>query len=275
MKNYLIQIDKLLSREPDPAYKRRAGLVLKNIGLVGREKILEVGCGRGFYVNNLAKLQPKTKIWGIDLNTRYLEQAKNGASSNEKLLVADATQLPFKNDFFDRVIASEILEHIPDDVLALKEIFRVLKPGGIVMITVPNINYPWAWDPANWILERLTKKHLPSHIWWLSGIWADHQRLYAEKDIELKLLKTGFETKLKWRATHFCLPFSHFVFYGIGKNLVEKGWLKNFNRFTPNRKKSKLMSLLLWPIELIDRLNDTNKVFATSVNLVYQIRKPG
>ena len=62
----------------------------------------------------------------------------------------DALRLPFPDDTFDRIIASEVLEHVPDDQAALDELFRVLKPGGTLAVTVP------AWLPEKicWALSR-------------------------------------------------------------------------------------------------------------------------
>jgi len=274
MKNYLKKIKFILDSEVDPAFARRAGIIFENLDLSGGEKILEIGCGRGFYLNVLSKVFPKLDITGIDLNEKYLSVAKRFINNNKvKLIKADATKLPFANKTFDRIIATEILEHIPNDQKAISEIYRVLKPGGMVMVTVPNTNYPFLWDPTNWILERIFKWHLPSNIWWLSGIWADHVRLYGEKELKDKIEKKGFKVQKVWHATHYCFPFSHFLFYGIGKNLVERGIFSNMNRFKKTDKDSSLKKILLWPIKRIDKLNNSQDSFSPSVNLVFFIVK--
>jgi ubiquinone/menaquinone biosynthesis C-methylase UbiE len=274
MNNCWDKTEKLLEKEIDPAYKRRAGLIFRNLELGGEKKILEIGCGRGFYVNNLAKFYPKAKIWGVDLNKTYLEKAKLGAEKNEVLMEADATKLPFENDFFDRIIASEILEHIPNDKKALEEMYRVLKTGGTAIITVPNHDYPFGWDPANWFLEKSLKIHLPANVWWLSGIWAGHVRLYFDKEMTVKITKAGFKIVQKWKSTHYCWPWSHFWFYGIGKNLVEKGWLKEFNRFETAEKKSRFKEIILRIIKIADAKNKDYDDLS-SVNLIYKIVKAG
>jgi ubiquinone/menaquinone biosynthesis C-methylase UbiE len=275
MKRYLKMVELLLSREPDPAYKRRAKLIFDNLEIKkGDEKILEIGCGRGFYINNLGRLLPKAKITGIDLNEKYLEEARKNQPANVSTLMADATKLPFKDQSFDRIIASEILEHIPDDKKAVSEMARVLKTGGVAVITVPNKNYPFLWDPANWSLEKVFRVHLPANIWWLSGIWAGHQRLYEEKELD-RLIDNRLVVIRRWQATHYCLPFSHFWFYAIGKNLVEKGWLPNFNRFSDNKRPSLLNRIILAPVRIVDRWNQGDKNYKSSVNLIYLIRKRG
>lgn len=275
MEDYLTKVEEILQFEPDPAFARRAKIIFENLDLDGNEKILEIGCGRGFYLNVLSKACPKFDITGIDLNQDYLSVAKVFVDDNNvKLIKADATKLPFKDKSFDRIIATEILEHIPDEAKAISEMYRVLKPDGTVMITVPNKNYPFFWDPANWVFERLLNWHLPSNIWWLAGIWADHVRLYDEREIREKLREEGFKIGKIWHATHYCFPFSHFLFYGIGKNLVEKGLFKNYNRFVFQENGNLIKKIVLSPIRRIDfknqRLIDLNY---SSVNLIFKITK--
>ena len=160
MKKSWNKIDKILESEIDPAYKKRAELILKNIK---GKKILEVGCGRGFYLKTLKKLWPNLKITGVDLNKKYLTEAKkNLAGLKIKLVKGDAQNLPFVDNSFSRIIASEILEHVSNDSKALTEIYRVLKPTGIAIITVPNADYPLLWDPLNWFLEKWFDKHIIS-----------------------------------------------------------------------------------------------------------------
>lgn len=275
MKNYLRQIDKILQFEPDPAFARRARIIFENLNLEGDEKVLEIGCGWGFYLKTLKSIWPDLRITGIDLNQKYLDKARKFLENLAvQLIKGDATALPFEDKTFDRVIASEVLEHILDDEKAISEMYRVLKPGGIAIITVPNKNYPFFWDPLNWILERIFNWHIPSNIWWLAGIWADHVRLYGEDELKNKLEKAGFRVTQIWRATHWCFPFSHFLLYGIGKNLVEKGLFSNMNRFNKKRKHNTFFTKLA--LSLIYSFNGHNNNLrrkVASVNLIFKIEK--
>jgi len=274
MKNYLKKIDRILEFEPDPAFARRARIILGNLDLNGNEKILEVGCGRGFYLRALKEVWPGLEIVGVDINQKYLTVAKCFLNDLKiKLVRANATNLPFENKTFDWVIVTEILEHLADDRKAILEIFRVKKPQGGVIVTVPNKKYPFFWDPLNWVLENFFNWHIPSKIWWLAGIWADHFRLYGEKELRDKFEKSGFKVEKVWRSTRYCFPFSHFLFYGIGKNLVEKGFLRPFNRFEKDQQGLWLNKLLLWPVRAIDRLNskDKNCSAKASVNLIFKL----
>src|SRR3989338_1057110 len=137
----------------------------------------------------------------------------------------------YKNNYFDFIICSEVLEHLHNDGKALIELKRILKPGGIVVITVPNYKFPFLWDPLNWILMRFFHTHIPKNIWWLAGIWADHERLYDISDLVKKIQNTGLTVIKKQSIISFSWPFSHFILYGTGKNIVERLNMKTFTRF--------------------------------------------
>ncbi len=271
-----LKIFAILKSEIDPAFTRRARIIFENLDLTGNEKVLEVGCGRGFYLRVLKSVWPNLEVTGIDLNPKYLKKAKEFIGGlRVDLRVANATKLPFKDKTFDRIIATEILEHISDDEKTISEMFRVLKPGGIIMVTVPSKNYPFLWDPLNWILERTVGWHLPSNIWWLSGIWADHIRLYDEKELKDKMNSNGFKVEKVWYATHYCFPFAHFLFYGIGKNLVEKGIFPDLYRFKQERKQTKLFLFVTSVLRKIDIKNDSVLIYKnqSSMNLCFLLKK--
>jgi SAM-dependent methyltransferase len=270
MKKELIN---LLDKEIDPAFARRASIILKEVEKEKPKVVLDAGCGRGFYLKALSYFSFIKKIYGIDINKKYLEIAKR-INNDPRVVIKHGSiyNLPFSDNFFDLIICSEVLEHLKNDGLALKELKRVLKPKGRLIITVPNIHFPFFWDPLNWILMKFFNTHINKDIWWLAGIWADHQRLYDKNELGKKLQKTGFLIEKSWQTTHYCLPFSHFLLYGIGKNLVEIGLMSSFNRFNPKRKFNIFSQIIAFPFKLIDRFNqkETNK---SSVNLIFKLRK--
>jgi 2-polyprenyl-6-hydroxyphenyl methylase/3-demethylubiquinone-9 3-methyltransferase len=273
MKKFLKHINHSLKTEIDPAFRRRSNIILNQLNIQPIDKVLDAGCGRGFYSQTISTYFPKIQLHSIDINRKYLTLAKKRIKQdNIKFKAASITNLPYPNNYFDKIIASEVLEHIVKEKKAIKEIYRTLKPGGICMISVPNANYPFLWDPLNWTLEKLLHSHVPPHIWWLAGIWADHQRLYSKKELVAKLKNAGFKIKKRWQNTHYCIPFSHFLFYAIGKNLVEKGLLPDFNRFEYKKKQSVVNKIILWPINAVDKLN-ANNTDKSSVNLIVKITK--
>jgi SAM-dependent methyltransferase len=178
------------------------------------------------------------------------------------------------------VILSEILEHLDDDVAGLRETYRVLKPGGVVVITVPNANYPFWWDPINRMLETLVKTHIGKGP--LAGIWANHVRLYHREQLRDVVLAADFIVEEERSFTHYCFPFIHNLVYGLGKPLLESGMLPESMSIAANRITfGKNSGNLLNPINLglaifyfFDRRNVMNEPPGRStVNLCIKGRK--
>lgn len=96
------------------------------------------------------------------------------------VLRGDATRLPFADAAFDRVVTSEVLEHIQDDVAALNELVRVLRPGGMLAVTVPT----WWPEKVNWMLSD--DYHAPA-------VAGGHVRIYSETELRAKLRAVGLE----------------------------------------------------------------------------------
>lgn len=269
-----LPINAILQKEVDPAFRRRAKVVIDNLCLKNGDKILEVGCGKGFYAHIIGAFFPKISYLGIDINEEHLRIAKVFVqASNVNFRKVDATKLPFADKVFDKIICTEVLEHIKNDRLAISELYRVLKPHGIVVITVPNKNYPFLWDPINWVLERFFHTHIPSHILWFAGIWAYHVRLYKEDELLEKVKKQGFKIESITRTTHFCFPFAHFLL-GIGKNIVDKGFFTSLDRFSNAGGNSFLLKLVLKIFHLFDKYNDmiTLKKDSSFVNIIIKVK---
>ena len=234
----------LLAHEIDPAFACRASLILRHLSTAGDGAILDVGCGRGFYVNAVAALYPRAAVVGADYSAEYLAAARQRTQSPAAAFArADARALPFPSSAFDAVVCSEVLEHIEEDAAALAELHRVLRDDGLLLISVPHRQYPFLWDPLNWILERAFGTHVPAHIWWLAGIWADHVRLYTGEELTGAVRAAGFAIEEVWFTTPRSLPCAHFLLYGIGKNIVERGYCPACDRFGQERGGSRLFGL--------------------------------
>lgn len=105
--------------------------VVKLIPRKPRQRILDIGCGDGV----LLSLIKNAALYGVDLDQTSLDYA--AAKVNAKFVQAPATKLPFQSNFFDVVLATEIIEHLSQPKLMLAEIYRVLKPNGQVIISTP------------------------------------------------------------------------------------------------------------------------------------------
>jgi len=125
-------------------------------GAVGK-KILDVGCGAGNLSRNLA--DKGYEMSSVDFSEDAIKYCKGRGLADAR--VGDAANLPFHNNIFDGAVASEILEHIEDDSRALKEIYRVLKPGGVLVITVPALPLLFGHQDIYWgHFRRYTKNSL-------------------------------------------------------------------------------------------------------------------
>ncbi len=123
-------------------------------------KTLDLGCGTGAL---LQTLQSEREAEGVDFSPLALEFCQSRGLKN--LHEADAQSLPLPDSSFQAVVTLDTLEHVPDDEMAMREICRVLEPGGILIINVPA--FQWLWGPHDVALHhfrrytpRLLKKRL-------------------------------------------------------------------------------------------------------------------
>lgn len=270
------KFESLLSKVGDMALKRRALTILRELDVKDSDRVLDCGCGDGFYLHLISKIS-NCELYGLDVDPNALESAKrNLAGRKITLIQGDVTSIPFDDNFFDKIVLSEVLEHIPDDAKALKEIKRVLKPGGIALITVPNRNYPFLWDPINKSMEFFVGRHIKDGFW--SGIWHQHLRLYTIEDIKALVEKTGFELVKIQGLTHYCLPFNHFL-VNIGARLLYGGRLssslaKSVNKFHTDESRNNLMIKGTFRIiNSFNRLNNRDFGEKSTVSIFLKIRK--
>jgi len=109
-------------------------------------------------------------------------------------LRGDATRLPFPDNTFDCVVTSEVLEHIQNDVAAIAELHRVLKPGGTLGVTVPT----WWPEKINWMLSD--EYHAPKSV-------GGHVRIYSATELKAKLRSAGLEVRGSHHAHALHSPY--------------------------------------------------------------------
>jgi 2-polyprenyl-3-methyl-5-hydroxy-6-metoxy-1,4-benzoquinol methylase len=103
-------------------------------------KVLEIGCGSGFFTRELAN--SRASVTAIDISPDLLDLAKsNLTNSNVTFIVENAYDMSFEDNSFDAVVGISVLHHLDIDK-GLSEIFRVLKPGGFMLFTEPNMMNP-------------------------------------------------------------------------------------------------------------------------------------
>lgn len=149
------------------------------------QQLIDIGCGAGRHA--FEAYRRGAEVTALDHDTEGLaeveqmfaamaaadEVAPGGTATTVR---GDALGLPYPDDHFDRVIASEILEHVPEDEKAIMELARILKPGGIAAVTVPR-----------WLPERM--------CWLLSDAYHEveggHVRIYRADELQDKLRNAG------------------------------------------------------------------------------------
>jgi glycosyltransferase involved in cell wall biosynthesis/SAM-dependent methyltransferase len=267
----------IVAREFDMAFRRRAHRLLEWLKPREGDVVLDCGCGSGFYVKAFTALEPKATIVGLDDEFSRLQRA-SAETPSAHLLRGDALRLPFKDGAFDKIMLSEVLEHLTDDEAGLRELWRVLKPGGLLGISVPHARYPLQWDPFNRLQTAFGGE--PFRDGFPVGIWTFHERLYEPEDLRVLACEANFEIEHLEVATHHSPPLAHFMLYGVGKALIEKGLLptdlaQQVDRFTQEEKLSGLAALVRNILRVADKPNDKGEEKSqTFVNVLLLARKP-
>ena len=155
------------------------------IELEGRsfKTLLDVGCGNGIFLSMVLN-KYDVEVSGIDISPGMIEKSKELLDSRADLKVGDSEYLPWDDRSFDVITCSASFHHYPNPELVLKEMKRVLRPDGILMITDPFTPNELLRFFAN-ILSKFSK----------SG----DVRIYSQKEMQELLEKCGF-TLIKWET---------------------------------------------------------------------------
>ncbi|HEY6933859.1 MAG TPA: methyltransferase domain-containing protein [Marmoricola sp.] len=168
------------------------------LGLEPGDRVLDMGCGAGRHAFEMYRRgadvvafdQDADELAGVlELFGAMKEAGEVPAGAEADIKQGDALALPFADGEFDRVVAAEVLEHIPDDTTAIAELVRVLRPGGTMAVTVPR-----------WLPERV--------CWALSAEYHEveggHVRIYTPRELIEKLCRAGlrFEGRAHAHGLH-------------------------------------------------------------------------
>lgn len=201
----------------EPSYVWRAGqqrrfkMILQAAGNRTRGSVLENGCGVGIYLEHLA---PHTgTLVGLEYD---FQRAIEARKRSQLILNAASEALPLPPETFDLIISHEVLEHVRNDALAIREMIRLLKIGGRLVLFVPNRGYPFETHGIYW-RGRYVFGNIPL-VNYLPKKWRNklvpHVRVYTKHDLEL--LFAGMTVKHIQRT----------VIFGAYDNLIAK-----FGRF--------------------------------------------
>jgi ubiquinone/menaquinone biosynthesis C-methylase UbiE len=150
----------------------------KKFDVTGCQRILDVGSGAGQILGHLLKRTgDSTQVVGVDLSHRMLHRARTRLSSKRPhYVVGDVTQLPFADDTFDCITCGWVIEHLPDPRPGLKELARVLQPGGRLLLlateyTLPGIVVARTWNCRTYTRRELRTACEDSGLPWQSQLW--------------------------------------------------------------------------------------------------------
>jgi SAM-dependent methyltransferase len=180
----------------EPSYVWRAGqerrlqMLLRAAGERAAGRVLENGCGVGMYVEHL--VPHAGQVIGLEYDFERARQA-NGLAANASqpgVVCAAGEGLPFAGLSFDLILSHEVLEHVLDDRKAVEEMVRALRPGGRIVLFVPNRGYPFETHGIYWrgnyrfgnipminYLPRRLRDRLAPHVRIYTG--GDLERLFA------------------------------------------------------------------------------------------------
>jgi SAM-dependent methyltransferase len=175
------------------------------LGVQPGDRVLDLGCGFGRHAYE--SLRRGARVVACDFSLAELKDVSGmfAAITDEEAATlpapawggcvnGDGTKLPFADGSFDRIIASEVLEHIPDDGAAMAELARVLRPGGTIAITVP----AWLSERICWALTD--EYHAPF-------VEGGHVRIYTEPELRSKLRATGLQPGAAHHAHALHTPY--------------------------------------------------------------------
>lgn len=144
-----------------------------------KSRTLDVGCGTG---GNLEMLRRLSTAEGVDISEDALRFCRErGLSSVQN---APAEQLPFEDEVYDLITSLDVLEHTDDDLTCLREMRRVLRPGGHIVLFVPAFMFLWS----------------------AKDVFVHHRRRYTTASLRLQVERAGFEIERLSYANFFAFP---------------------------------------------------------------------
>ena len=125
------------------------------------QRILDAGCGNGVFTMELAKRHPNAEVLGVELETTLVardnEVARRAGLANCRFEERDVVQLGYDGEF-DMVLSVDNLEHVEDDVGAMRALYRALRPGGRLVVHVPGYERRWL------LFRRRINFDVPGHV---------------------------------------------------------------------------------------------------------------
>ncbi|MCY7364180.1 MAG: class I SAM-dependent methyltransferase [Frankiaceae bacterium] len=222
------------------------------------DRVLDMGCGGGRHAFALYRRGADVTAFDMDAGelkdvagmfAAMQEAGEVPAGAQARTVRGTAYDLPFADDCFDRVIAAEVLEHLPKDDQAMRELFRVLKPGGLIAVTVPR----WGPELVCWALSSAYHEAEGGHV-----------RIYRGDELRRRLTRAGLDPVGSHHTHALHAPY-WWLKCAVGVDDGENRLVKAYHR------------LLVWDMMKAPKLTQVAERLLNPVvgkSLVVYLRKP-
>jgi SAM-dependent methyltransferase len=208
----------------------------------GERRLLDVGCGSGAMLTHLERYGSPT---GIESDDEAVRQSRQRGIDAVKL--ADAPPLPFEDESFDLVTALDVLEHVDDDLELLREVERTLRPGGMLLLSVPAYRF----------------------LWGLQDEVAQHRRRYVAREVRERVVAARLELgRLSYFNTILFPPIA--IVRLIGRIRPPSDRMSDFDMTAPGTLNDLLARVFASESRLLDRVD-----LPFGVSVVGLAYKPG
>jgi SAM-dependent methyltransferase len=216
----------------DPEREKVLRRILGWLNIQKHDVLLDLGCGDGFFLKQIASVFPDITAIGCDV------QRTKKMTFNSHVLICDAQHLPFRNEGIDKIIMNEVIEHLPNSELACNELSRVLTARGRVYIATPN-SYEDMLKPFTLLARKV-------------DVYEGHVKHFSRAEISNLLYKNKIKT-LNFQYDGF---FALFLYYSMVYHILKPLAKRNSVGASHSLSDSRLGHVLAFPI-----LSDLGKSF--------------
>jgi glycosyltransferase involved in cell wall biosynthesis/SAM-dependent methyltransferase len=233
----------------DPAERRRMARLIEWLELRQGDRVLSCG---GPIPAQALRAVPGVQI--VEFNAAGSRADRAQRSIAGPVLDGAGTDLPFAAASFDAILVTDTLERVADDRATLRELQRVLRPGGVIAIAVPHRQFPLWWDPINRLWTLAGGEPLRSASF--GSVWAGRRRLYRPHELMRRVAAANLSIEAVEETTHYALPITPYLVQAIGQRRLAQTVLRGLT-------------------QVIDRLNDRPSVASKTsfVNVLLKARR--